>query len=117
MKRIRPVLPALALAAISGCAIPPAAPGSTANQLFGPFAPVMDASDRMKAIGVLESNHEAIWRNAATGHDFDVNPDRTYAMGLGTLCRDYTIRGSLDGKVVSAEGSACRQPDGSWSVG
>ena len=51
----------LVLAAAAGCAIPPAAPGSSAYQLFGPFAPAMDASDR--------------------------------------------------------EGSACRQADGSWSVG
>lgn len=115
MKRIPLVLAAAVLVA-AGCAAPPPGPGSTADQLFGPFAAAMDASDRAKAIGVLDTNHEAIWRNAATGHDFDVNPDRTYSNGLGTLCRDYTIRGVLDGKLVSAEGSACRQRDGRWAV-
>jgi len=117
MKRIELALSALVLSALAGCAAPPPAPGSTAFQLFGPFAPAMDANDRAAAIGVLESNHEAIWRNAATGHDFRVNPDRTYSMGLGRLCRDYTITGTLDGRAVSAEGSACRQPDGTWSIG
>lgn len=117
MKRNGLAFAALAIAGVSACAIPPAEPGSTANQLFGPFAGVMDAGDRAKAIGVLETNHEAIWRNPSTGHDFDVNPDRTQAKGLGTLCRDYTVRGVLDGKLVSVEGSACRKPDGTWSVG
>lgn len=117
MKRIESHISALGLAALAACAAPSPAPNSTALHLFGPFAPVMDAADRDRAIGALESNHEAIWRNAASGHDFRVNPDRTYAGGLGTLCRDYTISGVLDGKRVIAEGSACRQANGSWNVG
>lgn len=110
-------LAALALLVASGCAMPPPAPGSTAQQLFGPFAAAMDANDRATAIRVLETNHEAIWRNPASGQDFEVNPDRTYGEGLGTLCRDYTIRGTLDGRLVSAEGAACRRSDGNWGAG
>jgi surface antigen len=117
MKRIATFVPALALAALAGCAAAPTAPDSTAAQLFGPFAAAMDASDRERAIGALDSNHEALWRNAATGRDFRVNPDRTYASGVGRLCRDYTISGVVDGRRVSVEGSACRQSDGRWTVG
>jgi surface antigen len=115
MKRIATAVALLALAAVAGCAAPPA-PGSTASQLFGPFAPAMDASDRERAIGALDSNHEALWRNAATGRDFRVNPDRTYASGMGRLCRDYTVSGVVDGRRLSVEGSACRQSDGRWTV-
>jgi surface antigen len=42
-------------------------------------------------------------------------PTNTYDSATGP-CREYTIDAVIGGKREKVYGTACRQPDGSWSV-
>jgi len=77
----------------------------------------MDEADRIKAAQALEANRTgqaSTWRNP-DGTQYTMTPTNTYETH-GTPCRDFTIDTTIDGKPEKVEGSACRQPDGSWKT-
>ncbi|MBT8126959.1 MAG: glycine zipper 2TM domain-containing protein [Gammaproteobacteria bacterium] len=78
----------------------------------------MDASDREHVSESLETVRTGVpsrWRNPDTGNDFTVVPTRTFETTSGP-CREYTIDAVIDGREEAINGTACRQPDGSWRV-
>jgi surface antigen len=95
--------------------------GTVAGALIGGhIGKKMDEADRIKAAQALESTptgQRSTWSNPDTGAQYTVTPTRTYEASTGP-CRDYTVDATVDGKPEKVQGSACRQPDGSWkSVG
>ena len=56
------------------------------------------------------------WSNPDTGNSGTVTPTRTYQRADGTYCRDFEQTIVIDGEAVVADGTACRQPDGSWRI-
>ena len=54
------------------------------------------------------------WRNADNGRYGEVIPDAPYRRGA-LDCRDYTHRVYIDGRPQAMRGTACRNPDGTWS--
>jgi surface antigen len=76
----------------------------------------LDAQDRQRA---YEAERVAIWEGRrsewrgekAYGY---VEPGPTYRRG-GGLCREYTNTIYINGRPETAVGTACRNPDGSWS--
>lgn len=78
----------------------------------------MDEKDRAKAAQALETaptGAPTSWRNPDTGATYTVTPTRTYQEASGP-CRDYTTKAVLDGKTETVQGTACRQPDGTWKA-
>ena len=76
----------------------------------------MDASDRKHVSESLETVRTGVpsrWRNPDTGNEFTVVPTRTFETASGP-CREYTIDAVIDGREQEINGTACRQPDGSW---
>lgn len=64
----------------------------------------------------LENNRSGVsshWTNPDTGHQGNVTPKNTFAQG-DTFCRNYTQSVVVEDRVESADGTACRQTDGSW---
>jgi len=55
------------------------------------------------------------WVNPDTGHSGSVTPTRTYEQN-GRYCREYTQKIDVGGKIQSAHGTACRNPDGTWKI-
>lgn len=55
------------------------------------------------------------WRNPDTGHYGSVTPTNTVSRG-GSVCREYTQTIYVEGQSETAVGTACRNPDGTWSV-
>jgi surface antigen len=53
------------------------------------------------------------WQNPDQKSEYKVTPTKTYK-AHGTYCRDYTTQAYIDGKEETVQGTACRQPDGSW---
>ena len=53
------------------------------------------------------------WCNPDTGHYGTVTPTRTYA-ATGLDCREYRHQVVIDGRSETLQGTACRQPDGTW---
>jgi len=56
----------------------------------------------------------ATWTNPDTGHSGEITPTRTYTASDGTPCREFTQTIYVDGEYEQIQGTACRQPDGSW---
>lgn len=56
------------------------------------------------------------WNNPQTGHSGTVTPSAPYQNDAGQYCREYTEKVNVGGKIESAYGRACRQPDGSWQI-
>jgi len=78
----------------------------------------MDEADRIKAAQALESaptGQPSTWRNPDNGNQYTMTPTRTYEASSGP-CREYTIDAKVDGKPDKVQGTACRQPDGSWKT-
>jgi len=55
------------------------------------------------------------WVNPHTGNRFVVEPTNTYQTAAGP-CRDYRMEVMIDGNPEMLNGTACRQPDGSWAA-
>jgi surface antigen len=81
----------------------------------------MDQQDRMLAqqaeFDALERGQSGVsrqWRNPENGRYGEVVPSRPYRRGT-VDCRDYTHKIYIDGRPQTMRGTACRNPDGTWS--
>ncbi len=61
-----------------------------------------------------ESGRVRTWRNPDNGRYGEVVPSRPYRRGERD-CRDYTHKVYIDGRPQAMRGTACRNPDGTWS--
>lgn len=56
------------------------------------------------------------WYNPDSGNSGTITPTRTFEVGRGEYCREYTQTISVGGKTERAYGTACRQQDGTWQI-
>jgi surface antigen len=78
----------------------------------------MDRNDQLKTAEALEMSPDdrpTTWRNADSERRYSVMPTRTY-QGPSGRCRNFTILTEKDGLREVREGTACRQPDGTWKA-
>lgn len=76
----------------------------------------MDEQDHRQASLALENSRtgqQTQWRNPDTGNRYTLEPTRTFQADTGP-CRDYTMVAVIDGRNETIQGTACRQPDGTW---
>ena len=69
---------------------------------------------QMQALEAGPSGAPVAWRNPDSGHYGSIVPGPAYDQ-RGTKCRQYTHTIYIGGKPQSARGTACRNPDGSWT--
>ncbi|MDA3920674.1 MAG: RT0821/Lpp0805 family surface protein [Salinisphaera sp.] len=84
------------------------------NRVGGHF----DNRDRNQLGSALESNQTgstSSWTNPDTNNNYSVTPTRTYEQG-NQPCRNFTMNANVNGKPEKVNGTACRQPDGTWKV-
>jgi len=81
----------------------------------------MDEEDRRRAYAAEEqaletgpSGAPVSWRNPDTGRYGTVIPGPAYQQA-GNTCRQFTHTIYIDGKPQTARGTACRNPDGTWT--
>jgi surface antigen len=81
----------------------------------------MDDEDRerayaaqMEALNDGPSGAPVSWRNPDSGRYGTVVPGPAY-VDRGRNCRSYTHTIYIDGRPQTARGTACRNPDGSWT--
>jgi surface antigen len=93
--------------------------GTIAGGLIGNrIGQKLDEADRIKAGQALESaqtGQQSTWKNPDSGEQYAITPTRTYEAS-GAPCRDFTFVAIVDGKSETVQGSACRQPDGTWKT-
>jgi surface antigen len=78
----------------------------------------MDEVDQMKMQQALESNRigqASSWHNPDNGNTYTVKPTRTYRQS-SQPCREFTMKGIINGKEQTIYGKACRKADGSWKM-
>jgi len=77
----------------------------------------MDEQDRLRAARVLEYNQTGqttSWHNPDTNVYYSMAPTNTYQGTSGQPCREYTTQITIDGRLETAKGTACRNADGTW---
>ncbi|MEL6287241.1 MAG: RT0821/Lpp0805 family surface protein [Pseudomonadota bacterium] len=82
----------------------------------------LDDADRRAAAeaeyAALERGQSGVatpWRNPDSGRYGTVVPSSPYKVGGRRDCRDFTHTVYIDGRPETMKGSACRNPDGTWS--
>lgn len=68
----------------------------------------------MDALERGQSGRAVAWRNPDNGRYGEVIPSQPYRRGQAD-CRDYTHKIYIDGRPQAMKGTACRNPDGTWS--
>ena len=121
------VLAAFSLAACAGGDTPPPKPETTASVgitggvLGGAIGGTLEERDRQRAFAAEvqaleqgEPGEPVGWRSDGPKRYGTVIPGAPYQL-KGVRCRDYTHAIYIDGRPQTARGTACRNPDGSWT--
>ncbi|MFY9696963.1 MAG: RT0821/Lpp0805 family surface protein [Rhodoplanes sp.] len=69
---------------------------------------------QMAALETGPSGAPVTWRNPDSGRYGTIVPGAAYDRG-GAQCRPFTHTIYIDGRPESARGTACRNPDGTWT--
>jgi surface antigen len=56
------------------------------------------------------------WRNPESGNSGTVTPSSYYQTANGQYCREYQQTITIAGRAERGQGTACRQPDGTWQI-
>jgi surface antigen len=97
--------------------------GAAAGGLIGNrIGASMDDEDKrrayaaqMQALQTGPSGAPVAWRNPDSGRYGSVVPGPAYQTN-GATCRQYTQTVYIDGTPQTARGTACRNPDGTWTA-
>lgn len=82
----------------------------------------LDKADKEEVIKAEEKASTApvgetvAWSNPDSGKSGTVTPVSETRDAQGRLCRDFKSTITVDGKEEVVQGTACKQPDGSWSA-
>ena len=69
----------------------------------------------MQALETGPSGAPVAWRNPDSGRYGNVVPGPMYQVN-GAPCRQYTHTVYIDGQPQTQRGTACRSPDGAWTI-
>ncbi len=82
----------------------------------------LDRADQAYAQQAAQSSLETsptgtstTWRNPDSGNYGTITPTNTVPRG-NSYCRDFTQTIYVEGRSETATGTACRNPDGTWSI-
>jgi surface antigen len=70
---------------------------------------------QMQALESGRAGKAVAWKNPDSGRYGSIVPGKAYESN-GLQCRPYTHTIYIDGKPQVARGSACRNPDGTWTA-
>ena len=82
--------------------------------------------DRADKLAMAGAQHDALeygasgsttaWQNPDSGNSGEVVPQPAFRRADGTFCREFQQTIIVGAEMVSAYGTACRQPDGTWKL-
>lgn len=56
------------------------------------------------------------WSNPQSGNRGTITPSGYYQTANGRYCREYQQTITVGGRTEQGQGTACRQPDGTWQI-
>ena len=82
--------------------------------------------DRADKLAMADAQHDALeygasgstttWQNPDSGNTGEIVPQPAYRQADGTYCREFQQTIIVGAEMVSAYGTACRMPDGTWKL-
>jgi surface antigen len=90
--------------------------GALAGGAIGRSMDPVDQACIGRSLENTPTNQTVAWKNPDTNSSYWVTPTRTYQDRAGTPCREYVTDAVIDGRRQRLNGTACRQPDGSWKL-
>jgi surface antigen len=76
----------------------------------------MAAAAAQRAFENGRTGEAVAWQNPDSGNSGSITPTQTYQIANGQYCRRYTQDITIGGEQHETYGTACREPDGSWST-
>jgi surface antigen len=102
--------------AIAGAAVGGALLGGLVGHHLDNRDKQMAARAAQQAFENNRAGQASMWRNPDSGNSGSITPTRTYQLANGQYCREYRQTIVVGGQQQQAYGTACRQPDGTWSI-
>ena len=94
--------------------------GAFVGSSIGKSLDEADLAAHQNAVSQAETgplNKAINWNNPQSGHSGSVTPIREgHVASSGQLCRQYSQTINVDGKSETAVGTACRNPDNTWTL-
>ena len=69
-----------------------------------------------KSLEYSQTGSTTEWKNPDTGNSGTFKPVRTFETSAKQICREFQTTIYIEGKKESANGTACRQIDGTWKI-
>ena len=89
----------------------------------GTLGAELDEQDRMHAqtaasdaLENAEEGESVSWANPESGNEGSYTPTETYKTSEGLTCREFSQTVEVDGEEEETQGTACKQPDGTWHI-
>ena len=102
--------------AIVGAAVGGALIGGVAGHYLDNRDKQMAATAAQRAFEQNQAGQPSVWKNPDSGNYGSITPTKTYQLANGQYCRQYEQTIVVGGQPQKAYGTACRQPDGTWSI-
>ncbi len=74
------------------------------------------AQAAQRAFESAPTGQPVAWQNPDSGHSGTVTVTKTSQATSGSYSRQYETAVNIGGKLETAHGTACRQPDGTWRI-
>lgn len=69
-----------------------------------------------RALETAQPGQSLPWSNPQSGNGGTITPSNYYQTASGQYCREYTQNITVGGRSERGQGTACRQPDGTWQI-
>src|SRR5229473_2260368 len=103
---------AFVLALTASCIIDAAPAAAQLNGTYGTDSGACDG----RTLEHTPTGQTVAWHNPQNGAQYRVTPTGNFQGNNGQPCRNFTTQAVIDGRNQDVEGTACRQPDGSWKT-
>ncbi len=88
--------------------------GYIVGSSLGRYMDDVDQSCVGQALERASDRQTVAWTGGQRDSRYEVTPTRTYRSDE-RFCRDYVMDAMVDGRTDTVRGTACRNPDGSWT--
>lgn len=98
------------IAIISGAIV-----GVLAGGSIGRSVDVSNSECISQTLNNVPDAQPVVWQGSQD-RTYSITPTNTFEVAPGAYCREYTSTAKVGSEKQQVQGTACRQPDGSWKI-